>query len=112
MSMETQKARLESGMVPESVQVEAVTAAHTLAVYEQVALVDSTLGAITLTLPPVGEAKGKFYSILFQTDNGDLTVQDQDDAYDWTDLTVNDAGECLLLYSDGLKWHICADDRA
>ena len=112
MSMESQKDILESGIVKEADRTEAITASATLEVYEQLAICDSTDGAMTLTLPPVGEAKGKFYSIIFETDNGDLTVQDQDDSYDWSDLTADDAGECLLLYSDGFKWHICADDRA
>lgn len=112
MSIMSEKSRLMSGQVKEPNQVEEITESTTLEVYEQVALVDSTGGALTLTLPPVTEAKGRFYSILFITDNGDLTVADQDDSYDWNDLTVDDAGECLLLYSDGQKWHICADDRA
>ena len=110
MSMESQKDILESGMVKEADRTEAITASATLEVYEQLAICDSTDGAMTLTLPPVGEAKGKFYSIIFETDNGDLTVADQDDSYDWDDLTMTAAVDGALLFSDGMKWWVVVND--
>lgn len=71
---------------------------------------DGTSGAITITLPPVAEAKGRFYSIICR--NADavntITVQDQDDSECWAgDHTLNGKCDKLLLYSDGLAWFSC-----
>jgi len=115
--MESQKAMLESGMVPESVQrVEWVrTDAYTddtLEVFEQICLIDTDTndGTFTCYLPPVGEAKGKFYSITQVDDGGDVTVADQDDSYDWSDLTFDADADGALLYSDGMKWWVVVDN--
>ena len=65
-------------------------------------------GAITITLPRVAEAKGRFYSICVR--NADavntVTIQDRDDSECWLADIVFD-GKCdrVLLYSDGLMWH-------
>ena len=68
----------------------------------------STVGAaVTITLPPVAEAKGRFYSIVARTITGVfyVTVQDNDDSEDWEgDFVLSAAGQAQLLYSDGLKW--------
>lgn len=69
---------------------------------------DGDSGPITLTLPPVAEAKGRWYSIIVR--NADpvntITVADKDDSECWVGDIVLD-GKCdrLLLYSDGLAWH-------
>jgi len=61
-------------------------------------------GAITLTLPRVSEGKGRFYSILSRGD-GAVTIEDNnDDSEQWSDITLNAAGDRVLLYSDGLCW--------
>lgn len=64
-------------------------------------------GPITLTLPPVAEARGRFYSILARAASAvnTITVQDMDDSECWMGDIVLD-GKCdgLLLYSDGLTW--------
>uniref|UniRef100_A0A6H1ZMZ0 Uncharacterized protein n=2 Tax=viral metagenome TaxID=1070528 RepID=A0A6H1ZMZ0_9ZZZZ len=63
--------------------------------------------AITITLPPVVEAKGRFYSIVARSITGTfyITVQDKDDSDGWEgDFVLDAAGEGQLLYSDGLKW--------
>ncbi len=115
--MESQKAMLESGMVPESAQrVEWVRSgtytSDTLEVFEQICLIDTDTadGTFTCYLPSVGEAKGKFYSITLVDDGGNVTVADQDDSYDWSDqsLTADDDG--VLLYSDGMKWWVVVDN--
>jgi len=60
---------------------------------------------------PVGEAAGKLYSITGISINGAVTVQDQDDAIDWTDITTIDTTlDGVLLYSDGLKWWTLASN--
>ena len=67
-----------------------------------------TSGPITITLPRVSEAKGRFYSILARDADGTntITVQDRDDSELWSDITFNGAGDQVLLYSDGLHWWI------
>lgn len=79
-------------------------AAATLSVYETQIRADTTDGAMPITLPPVAEAKGRTYSIILETDGGDLTIQDNDDSYNWSDLTCDDALDGFLLYSDGHVW--------
>jgi hypothetical protein len=69
---------------------------------------DGLSGPITLTLPPVAEAKGRFYSIIAR--NADavntITVEDNnDDSECWIgDIVLNGKCDRLLMYSDGLAW--------
>jgi len=70
---------------------------------------DGDSGPWSLTLPPVAEAKGRFYSIICR--NADavnfITVQDKDDSECWAgDVTLNGKCDKLLAYSDGLAWLI------
>jgi hypothetical protein len=67
---------------------------------------DSSAGAITLTLPPVAEAKGRWYSIISRGGPG-VTIQDNnDDSECWQgDIVLNNQCDRCLLYSDGLAWH-------
>ena len=69
---------------------------------------NSTSGPITITLPRVSEAKGRFYSILARDADGTntITVQDRNDSELWSDITFNGSGDRALLYSDGLHWWI------
>lgn len=63
-------------------------------------------GAITITLPPVAEAKGRWYSIISRG-GPSVTVQDMDDSECWQgDIVLNGACDRCLLYSDGLAWHV------
>jgi len=71
---------------------------------------DHASGAITITLPPVSEARGRFYAIVCR--NADpvhtVTIEDfNDDSECWEGDIVMD-GKCdeQLMYSDGMKWHI------
>ena len=69
---------------------------------------DGDSGPIIITLPPVAEAKGRFYSIINR--NADavntVTIQDQDDSECWIgDIVHNGKCDRSLLYSDGLAWH-------
>jgi len=68
---------------------------------------DGVSGAITITLPRVSEAKGRFYSIICR--NADavntVTIQDRDDSECWAkDIVMNGKCDRLFLYSDGLAW--------
>jgi len=70
-------------------------------------------GAFTVTLPPVGKAIGKFYSIVCR--NADLvnTVTIEDDNNDsecWNgDYVMNGKCDAILFYSDGMFWHAMDD---
>ena len=65
-------------------------------------------GPIVISLPPVSEARGRFYSIVVR--NADpvntVTVQDLDDSECWNDFTWDGKCDEALLYSDGMKWHV------
>jgi len=68
-----------------------------------------TVGAaVTITLPPVAEAKGRFYSIVVKSITGVfyVTIEDNNnDSERWEgDIVLDAAGEGQLFYSDGLKW--------
>lgn len=70
---------------------------------------DGDVGPWTLQLPPVGEARGRFYSIVCR--NADavnfITVTDQNDSECWEgDLELNGKCDAQLFYSDGMKWHV------
>jgi len=64
-------------------------------------------GAITINLPPVAEAKGRFYSIIARQADAvnTITVADLDDSECWGgDIVLNAKCDQLLMYSDGLAW--------
>lgn len=72
---------------------------------------DGDSGPWALTLPPVAEAKGRFYSIICR--NADavnaITVKDRDDSECWPgDVVLNGKCDKLLAYSDGLAWFVAA----
>ena len=68
---------------------------------------DQHTGPIVITLPPVAEAKGRWYSIVCR--NADpvntVTIADRDDSECWLgDIAMNGKCDRLLCYSDGLCW--------
>lgn len=87
-----------------------ITAADTLEVYETVALVTLTLDtSFTLTLPNVSQARGRWYSISIVATGGGsavLTVAAGADSSVAYSDTIEDAGDSILAYSDGRRWHI------
>jgi hypothetical protein len=87
------------------------TASYELKPYEHLVLVNSTSGAITITLPPVAEAAGKCYSIICTTFVSAVTIADNDDSYSWSDETssVSADGDGALYYSDGFTWWLLAN---
>ncbi len=67
-------------------------------------------GPIWIILPPVAEAKGRFYSILVRaaTAINTITITDRNDSECWIqDIVLNGKCDKLLLYSDGLAWIPC-----
>ena len=85
------------------------TAAATLTLDETLVICDTTAGAMAITLPAVAEARGLMFSIILETDGGDLTVQDQDDSYNWSDMVLTAATDHVLVYSDGFQWNQLVD---
>lgn len=68
---------------------------------------DGVSGPITISLPSVAMAKGRFYSIIVRDADAvnTVTVQDLDDSECWIgDIVMNGKCDRLLLYSDGLAW--------
>jgi hypothetical protein len=73
--------------------------------YDFVLRPNSSAGAFTITLPPVAEARGRWYSILVRTAGNNITVADKDDSECWPgDITLDTKCDRLLLFSDGLTW--------
>jgi len=69
-------------------------------------------GPIVITLPPVSDAMGYFYSIIARDADGTntITIQDRDDSECWEgDITLNGPCDRILLYSDGIAWWQCCE---
>ncbi len=62
---------------------------------------------MVLVLPPVAEAKGRFYSIVVRhaSAQNTITVTHKDDSECWLDIVLTSKCDRLLMYSDGLFWH-------
>jgi len=69
---------------------------------------NNVTGAITITLPPVAEAKGRFYSITARDADvvNTVTISDNNsDSECWkADVVLNRPCDGVLIYSDGLRW--------
>jgi len=65
------------------------------------------VGPIVVQLPPVAEAKGRFYSILVRAASAanTVTIQHAGDSECWTNIVFNGKCDAVLFYSDGLYWH-------
>ena len=70
---------------------------------------DGVSGPIDITLPPVAEAKGRFYSICVRNADAINTVtivDNNDDSECWLgDIIFNGKCDRVLMYSDGLMWY-------
>lgn len=65
-------------------------------------------GALTIVLPPVNDAKGRFYSIVARDADvvNVITITDLNDSECWLeDIVLNAPCQSVLLYSDGFFWH-------
>ena len=67
----------------------------------------SATAPMVIVLPPVSEAKGRFYSIAVKAASAQntITITDKDDSECWTDIVLNSKCDRLLMYSDGMLWH-------
>lgn len=67
----------------------------------------------TITLPSVTEAMGGYYVIkLVAVGTGLVTISDKSGDAGFSDKYMSNAGDSLLLFSDGLSWNIMSDNRA
>ena len=103
----------EHAAMPFSEKFGVISAAYQMRVFDKVirVLADGVSGAFAVTLPPVAEAAGNFYSIVCRGADAvnAITLQDKDDSECWAgDITLNGRCDSVLLYSDGLKWHVLA----
>ena len=66
---------------------------------------------MVVVLPPVAEAKGRFYSIVVRAADAvnTVTITHRDDSECWDDIVLNGKCDALLMYSDGLFWHRLAN---
>ena len=75
----------------------------------------SASSAIVISLPPVGEARGRIYTIIAQlaTNTNTITIRPftstgfvGGDAERWeANVVLNEKGRGATFYSDGMKWH-------
>ena len=85
--------------------------------YQDIVRITTTAGSgnMTVYLPPVSQCIGKLLSIMLiaRGSNEVVSIADIDDSLDWVDITNMDAvNDSLLLYCDGLKWHVVKNDIA
>jgi len=70
--------------------------------------VGPTTGPITVTLPPVAEAVGRWYSIVCRDADviNTVTITHNNDSECWAnDIVFNGKCDRCLFYSDGLAWY-------
>jgi hypothetical protein len=91
-------------------QILHVTEATTLTIRDSVVVCTSTAAAYAVTLPPVCEAQGLIITIDATTGaTFTVTVQDQDDSIDWTDIDLDANLDAVCLRSDGRRWMVLSD---
>jgi len=69
-------------------------------------------GAYVIYLPPVAEAKGRFYSILARSVGpmGAVWITHRSDSECWQgSLSLNSKCDGVLMYSDGLLWTVVSE---
>jgi hypothetical protein len=77
--------------------------AHDTVVYS-----DTTLGAQTLSLPPVSEVTGIQYYIKHWLGGATITITAYKSDSVMPTITALALGDAVLVESDGLKWHLIA----
>lgn len=69
--------------------------------------------AFTVTLPPIAEVAGQIFSVYLDVDGGvDVTISDAGDDADFGDSTLDDADDCSVLFSNGVRWIKLIDGAA
>ncbi len=80
-------------------------------VYESNGLVQA---AYAITLPAVADSIGLVFAFTTVEDlsSYNVTIQDQDESFDWADILLTSNNESLVLQSDGRRWHILSANVA
>jgi len=91
----------------------AITASETITIRDRVNTVATAGGAVAVTLPPIADCAGMFFSFTIISGTNKLTFLDNngdsfDDTNVETDNSIDAANDCTVLYSDGFTWHIVA----
>jgi hypothetical protein len=109
MTMSLEKRYLENDTI--QTKIKEVTATYAMKVWDQILHITANSGtAITITLPSVAEAKGKFYSIVMLLSNtGDATVTDLENDAAFADMVLTATADRVLVYSDGIQWWLLFD---
>ena len=77
------------------------------------ATANTATDSYSLTLPNVSEAAGMLINFRATIANSKVvTVQDNDESLEWSDLTLDTDEDYTLLYSDGERWHTLVDGVA
>ena len=88
--------------------VEAASAADTVAMnirQRSWILITDDTNATILTLPPVADAAGMIFLFYLETDGGqDITITDDADDLDFSDVTMANVNDAFVLISDGIHW--------
>ena len=101
---------LEKEMIGSDIVVDkyhAPLATYEMTVRDYVLRPDASAGPMTVTLPSVVQARGKFYSIIGRglTMTNTVTITHKGDSEQWEgDAVLYETGQGQLFYSDGLKW--------
>jgi len=66
-------------------------------------VVDSTTATLTATLPRLEEWVGEFIYVENTAGTEGCELQDNDESWDWSDLTLDAAKDYVLLYNTGLR---------
>jgi hypothetical protein len=108
MALERLGAQHEMAVVDKFVEP---VANYTMTERDYVVRPDATAGPITVTLPPVAKAKGRFYSIFIKAATGTNTVtlvDNNSDSERWflTGIPFNERGQGVIVYSDGMRWNV------
>lgn len=81
-----------------------------LGVHDRVVSVDIDTASVVLTLPNVGEAAGKIFTVSVDAVTGaaanNCTITDNGESKNWADIVSTDdtPGQVAVLYSDGESW--------
>ena len=70
----------------------------------------TSTNTVTVQLPSVVAAEGITYHIRVITDGGGVTIADQDDSEEWSDLVTDADGEYATVRSNGRQWSVIATD--
>lgn len=70
------------------------------------ATANTATDSYSITLPYVAEAAGMVVTVSADIANSKVvTLQDADDAEEWSDLTLDADDDYVVLYCDGYFWH-------